>query len=107
MATTYTSILNGWGGKEQILMDGSNVRIYDLWQVAGAAFTATEITGGGQVQLDQSFDLVNWAAVQTLNVLGETKVFDKLSVIGFIRATHSAGTSVLLTVVGESMPVNR
>lgn len=87
MATTRTSILPGFGGKAEFTLEFGDVVILDMSQCATAAFTLKGVADGATVTLEQSFDGQNWAAVQVLDVLGETKKFPITDAIGLIRAT--------------------
>ncbi len=87
MATTKASLLPGFGGRAFYDLAYGDVLEIDCSKCATVVFVLTDTDNGGEVNLEQSFDQVNWAAVQLLNTVGETKKFPITDAIGVIRCT--------------------
>lgn len=105
MAETKALINPGFGGRSDFALGFEDTLILDMSHCATAVFTLKSTTGGGQVNLEQSFDGVNWAAVQLLNTLGEVKKFPITDAIGLIRATLlDSDSSSFVSDVSSSTP---
>jgi hypothetical protein len=88
------SILNGWGGHVVRTLTAEDPQeIFDFLQCAGLAIVLTSKENGdpvaSTVTVEESFDGVNWATIDTLDTAGDTVVLDMTETLGLIRITYT------------------
>jgi hypothetical protein len=103
-------LLPGFGGRQTItLLVNDDSDIFDLSLCEAFAVQMTAETGSTSVQIEQSFDGVNWVALgAAITVVGTTQKYDITDKPhGLIRlnGTGAGGTGSVMTLVGFAAAV--
>lgn len=101
--TDSASIFPGQGGKQTFAMIGGQTSgDIDVSLNDSFAVVLTSETGTNAVQVEQSFDLVNWKPLGVkLAAAGDTlKIDDSDAPHGYIRLVQTGTGSCIVTIVG-------